>query len=104
MRQIRRRFAPKPKKWKPGEMKAYLAEQRAIAQGKENDRVAGEMYRAHLEWVKRVQADWRRTCTRHVRQHTEHYKQWDERYPMKQQYEDECLRNGVPLVLEGMDK
>lgn len=98
MRQVRRRFAPNPKKWKPGEMKAYLAEQRAIAQGRENDRVAGEMYRAHLEWVKRVQADWRRTCKQHIRKASEDAGSFSPFSSVNPQYEEQLKQQGVLIV------
>lgn len=88
------------KKWKPGELKAFLAEQRALKRAAEGNAEWLKVLafrRLHDEYVKRL---WRLTCNAHVKKVAEDAGAFSPFSPITPQYEQEQKKLAVPLVIE----
>lgn len=90
----------KPKRWKRGEMKAYLAEQKALERGRQSRERADEKA-AYLDmWRKYIQSIYMDTITKHVAKATVMQGGFSSAEPVNPQYDWELLKSGAPLVIE----
>lgn len=88
----------KQKKWNPGELKSYLAEQRALKIAREGNAEHIKMLafrRLHDEYVKRI---WRLTCNAHVKKVAEDVEAFSPFSPINPQYEEQLKQHGVLVV------
>ncbi|EDT6682832.1 hypothetical protein UJ50_001705 [Salmonella enterica subsp. enterica] len=87
--------------WKDGELKAYLAEQRALQKMKEAQKQMYEDGKAHAEWVKYIQSIYMDTITKHAAYVTMKQGAFSPALPVEEQYQEHKRIMQVPLILNG---
>lgn len=88
------------KRWKTGEMKAWLAEQKALEQGAIN-RVEAAKQQAYYElWTAYIKTIYLESITKDLAYKAFKQGAFSPAEPVEKQYQTEKRRLGLPLVLE----
>ncbi|WEF29997.1 hypothetical protein PYR66_10020 [Klebsiella aerogenes] len=94
----------KPRRWKQGEMKAYLAEQKTLEKGAINREAANKQQMFRDLWCKYIASIVRQSATSDLDSKAKQVKNFSPFLPVNPQYEQELRRLDLPLVVDGKSK